>query len=102
MEEDPQEREVGVDTSTNYALNKYAKVPFCFSLEYNLENLPRRLVSFLIGCAQDSLAIGVTNTSLLEIRTRRASVGSNNELARSNANLLPRNRLERRAEQERQ
>lgn len=46
-EEAPQERKVGIDTSTNYATDQYHEVRFTFSPNYDLEDAPKRLVSTL-------------------------------------------------------
>lgn len=39
-EEASQEREVEIDTSTNYAMDRPSVVPFNFSPNYKLENMP--------------------------------------------------------------
>lgn len=43
-EDDPQEREVRVYTSTNYASDQYTEGPFNFPLEYSPGNPPRRSI----------------------------------------------------------
>lgn len=86
---------MGVNTSTNSALERYAEAPFNFPQEYNPENPPRKLVSIFdrISPRQPS-----NRHDQCPPPRNRQHEGP----AKGNANAPPRNKRERSAEQARQ
>lgn len=61
-EEVPQEKEMGIDTSTNYITNQPYEVHFNFPLNYDPENALRRPVSIFDKLSVGYPEIGELNT----------------------------------------